>query len=140
MASHAGWRWGRRLAGVALPLLVIVLATPATARASCGDYVVLGSGPGHSAGRPTMATQRHESMPSIPVPTPCSGPGCNRGTPLPLPAPATISSLQGEDWVCLPDRLLPTDAPIVTRLQEQPAPATEGHLRSIYHPPRPHHA
>jgi hypothetical protein len=138
MTSQTGRRWGRLLAGVVLPLLVIVLAAPAAARASCGDYVVLGSRSAHS--EMATGTQPGESLPAVPVPKPCSGPGCNRGTPLPLPAPSTISSVQAEDWLCLPDRLRPTDPQLVTFLMDPPAPSSEGRNLSIYHPPRLHHS
>jgi hypothetical protein len=142
MTSQTGRRWGRLLAGVVLSLLVIVLAAPAVARASCGDYVVLGSRSTHAPGHSEMATgtQQGESLPAVPVPKPCSGPGCNRGTPLPLPASPTISSVQAEDWLCLPDRLLPTDPQLVAFLMDPPAPSSEGRNLSIYHPPRSSHS
>jgi hypothetical protein len=141
MASHTGWRWGWLRAG-ALGVLLGVLIAPSTARASCGDYVVLGASPLHFSGHPerVSANGRHESMPAVPGPRPCSGPGCNRGMPFPLPAPTSLSTFQAEDWLCLLDRLLPIDPQRSTILMDQSASLIPGHERSIFHPPRLHHS
>jgi hypothetical protein len=132
MNLHTEWRWGRLLAGAVLPLLVIVLAAPSAVRASCGDYVVIGS---KSSGGASRAGD-HLGMPSGGAPRPCSGPLCNRGTPVPVPA--TITPAQPEHWICLPRDVLPDDPRRVALLRDEPRASPESHDLSIYHPPRLH--
>src|SRR5438552_1607885 len=88
--------WQRRLrlpVSAVLALLSGVLLAPATARASCGDYVMLGA-QGH--GSSTFPSRAHGPSP---LPAPCSGPTCSRQSipiaPPPAPAPAPVEE---ERW------------------------------------------
>jgi hypothetical protein len=139
MSLHAGWRWGRLLAGAGLPLLAAVLAAPSAARATCGDYVVLGS-KSFLTGHVAMAAggERNGSLPSNPGPRPCSGPMCNGGMPLPAPAPVSMPPSQTEEGICLSGSFLPADPRLTGVLGEKPRACSEGHGLSVYHPPRPH--
>src|SRR5262249_6111109 len=119
MTSHTGSRWCRRFAGVGLPLPVLLLVSPATAPAGCRDYGFFVSPPPHPGQRETVPGPRGRASGPA-APQPCSGPGCNRGTPLPLPAPTTLRSLQAEEWPCLSDGLLLTNSPLATLLVDQP--------------------
>jgi hypothetical protein len=140
MSLHAGWRWGRLLAGAGLPLPAAVLAAPPAARASCGDYVLIGSRVVHLAGQPQIpgATDRPDSLPADPDPEPCSGPMCNGRVPLPVTIPVTVPPSQTEDGLCLSAHVLPGDARLAGFLGDEPTACPEGPGLSVYRPPRPH--
>jgi hypothetical protein len=127
MELQTGWRWVRLLAGVVLPLLAGILAAPATARASCGDYVLLGN---HPAALP-------EAPPgSQTQPRPCSGPLCSRPTPLPS-APVATTPTPVEDRCCPLPPLLLDDSQAGERLLEFFCPKPRHPSVAVYHPPRP---
>jgi hypothetical protein len=132
MKQQGGWRWVRRLAGVALPLLAGVLLAPATAHASCGDYVLLGDG------HPPPAGVKAPQAPSAPLSQPrsCSGPLCSRHTPPPLPPGSTVP-VPVEDRCCPPAPLVLGDCQAVARLLEPSCPKPAHGSVAVYHPPRP---
>jgi hypothetical protein len=124
------WRSLLLLPGTLLAFLAAGLGAPATAHASCGDYVVLGS--------PTTPTSAalpsHVIPPEKPAP-PCHGPACSRGTLPPLLPPA-VSVPTPEEWTL----------PAVERMAASPDPSgwcpepaaqrPRKSSMSIFHPPR----
>jgi hypothetical protein len=128
VGPQTGWRWVRLSAGVVLPLLLGVLAAPGTARATCGDYVLLG-------GHPVPAATP-EAPPAPPQPGPCSGPLCSRPTSLPL-SPVSTAPAPVEDRCCPPPPLLLDDCQAVARLLERSCPKPSRSSVAVYHPPRP---
>jgi hypothetical protein len=128
MKPQTGWRWVRLLAGVVFPFLAAVLAAPATAHASCGDYVQLGGGHGEDAAAP-----RH--LPPAPSPRPCSGPHCSRHLPSPLP-PVAAAPVPVEDRCCPPALFLPDPARAVARTALAPCGNPSRSAAPVYHPPR----
>lgn len=134
MHLRTGQRWGRLLAGAMLSLLASILFAPSTARASCGDYVHIGS----KASRDAMPAPAHgEPMPAGHDEKPCSGPLCSNDTShLPM-SPVTRISIQVQDLGCLPCDLLPADGWIISSLFDAPDPLPECPGTSIFHPPRP---
>src|SRR5262249_9765511 len=79
-----GWRSLLLLPGTLLAFFAASLCAPATAHASCGDYVVLG---GPTPAPAAAALPPHVDSPGKPAP-PCHGPTCSRGTLPPLLPPA----------------------------------------------------
>jgi hypothetical protein len=122
------WRSLLLLPGTLLAFLVAALGAPATAHASCGDYVVLGSPTTHAA------VPSHADHPRK-LPEPCHGPACSRGTLPPLLPPA-VSVPTPEEWTL----------PAVERLAASPDPSgwcpepaaqrPRKSSTSIFHPPR----
>jgi hypothetical protein len=122
-----------RWVGKATVLLALPLFTPASARASCGDYVLFGNGPAHAAG--VKHTPQPGPGPAEPV-TPCRGPTCSRA-PLPVPAPATPPAGETRS----PPVLLPTASPAAAGGGGEPiadavSPHPSHRSRDIFHPPR----
>jgi hypothetical protein len=122
--TRIGW-W----AGI---LLAVGVCAP-SARATCGDYVIIGnSNTGHMAG----PASKHDSH-SMPAPgQPCHGPSCSKQPAAPMQTPTTKVQSQVEPWAYLfadsqalaagADRLLAeveTDHPI-------------DRANSIFRPPR----
>jgi hypothetical protein len=128
------------LAGAGVPLLAAVLATPPAARASCGDYVLIGSKVYRAVGHAQMpaGTDHHDSIPADPDPEPCSGPMCNGGAQLPAPLPVTMPPSQTEDGICLPVEPLPDDLRLVAFPAHEPAACPQGPRPSVYRPPCRH--
>src|SRR5437868_5370420 len=77
MNSFAPWNWSRLTAGVALTLVAGVLLAPSTARASCGDYVLMAGSHALPRTEP-MQYPIDTPRPAHPAPAdkklPCSGP------------------------------------------------------------------
>jgi hypothetical protein len=121
----------RVLATTAAAVLAGAQLAPSAARASCGDYVVLGDRPAAHAHAPAAA-------PSAPAaPRPCRGPLCSGDRqPLPPATPAPAPAPTGEQWG------FPTSPPLVpdpdcTHLAPPlavPRPLDRG--TDVYHPPR----
>jgi hypothetical protein len=137
MKPQTGWRWVRLLAGVVLPLLAGVLAAPATARASCGDYVLLGNGHADRAAAPQLPPADHRTAEQpLPVqPRPCSGPHCSRHLPPPLP-PAAGAPAPVEDRCCPPALLVLDTARAIARTVEASCRKPSHSAAPVYHPPR----
>jgi hypothetical protein len=128
MQSLGHWQWAKRRAGWALALLLGVLAAPAAAQASCGDYVRMGG-----ADAPRPATDG-KGMPSHPAPGPCHGPGCDRHPVAPL-APVTVS-VQVEDWACVLRADDSRSSKPTFALREENTSRPVRRASSVYHPPR----
>src|SRR5579871_6855732 len=108
--------------------LILVLTLSANLKASCGDYVQVGS---HGAQRPTPSTNQHP----IPV-APCHGPHCSRHHAPLTPVPSSPTTNPNNDWFCLPlgSDKLPDER--IGRIK-----AAEINLQTkisfdIFHPPR----
>jgi hypothetical protein len=98
--------WLIRATGLGLALLAGICLSQATARASCGDYLV------HHA---VAATPDLNGSATLPAPLdhkrPCSGPNCSsRSEPMPL-VPITVPPQNGEQWgwFTLSDQIEPPD-------------------------------
>ena len=129
MGLQTGWRWLRLLAGVVLPLLAGMLAAPATARATCGDYVLLD-------GRPVPPHSSEAPPAPPPQPRPCSGPLCSRPTPLPL-TPVSAAPVPVEDRCYPPPPSLLADSRAVARILELSCPKPAHGSVAVFRPPRP---
>ena len=128
----------RQAAGVLLALLAAGLFAPAAARASCGDYVLVG---GRPADMPAHAAQLPGSAPDAPAlppggPVPCSGPLCSRHTP-PLPLmPLVPAPERGDQWGWVgPAALVPEDEAF-DRVPADVHRRPVRHGLTVYHPPR----
>jgi len=119
--------------GATFGLLLGLFACPSTARAGCGDYVLLGQKP---AGQAMTMPEKHLPHPSrSDHKFPCSGPHCSRGSQSPLQPVTTISSTV-EHWALAQFSLILKD-----QESGQPAPSLDlgQSLRneySVFHPPR----
>src|SRR5947209_8541554 len=107
MTRYATSNWPRLLAAALLAWLAQGVVAPATARASCGDYVTFSHGEGQSRPShhppavprpaPRNLTPCCDQVPNdllAPGPAPCRGPGCS-GNPLPASEPLTTTSQAG---------------------------------------------
>jgi hypothetical protein len=109
-------------------VLAGVLLAPSAARASCGDYVILGD-------RPTA--HAHPPGPAPTTPQPCHGPHCSGDRqPLPPATPAPAPPSTSEQWCC------PTSPPLIpdpdSTLLAPPLSVSRPPDRGtdVYHPPR----
>jgi hypothetical protein len=131
-ASRSTW-W----LGVLLTLLTLSVCAP-TARASCGDYVHIGSKTHNAADRESNPATPNTAEPAVPpdTPRPCHGPACEQRLPAPL-APAPVPPRPSVDrWACLITALTLTphlSSPCLP-------PAVPGNpakpVDDIFHPPR----
>jgi hypothetical protein len=123
-------RLTRLLLRVALALAVGCLFAPAQARASCGDYVSVGSDSGH----PTPDNADTSQSPKR-VPPPCHGPSCS-GMPssLPMAAPPAPALEKEIAAVACPTPLRePQPLDLTTECPDRDA-VRRG--CSVFHPPR----
>jgi hypothetical protein len=124
----------RQATGVLLALLAVALFAPSAARASCGDYVLVG---GHSAASPEHGAQVPDA-PALPAGghVPCSGPLCSRHVP-PLPLlPLVPAPERGDQWGCVdPASLVPEDEAL-DRVADDALGRPVRHALAVYHPPR----
>ncbi|MGE0606336.1 MAG: hypothetical protein AB7O62_04350 [Pirellulales bacterium] len=85
-------------------LLILGLAAATSAQASCGDYVIVGSGrvipmQGHApATEQDSFTDHRRNLPPLPA---CRGPHCGNRHGLPLPTTPTLPHSGVEHWGCL---------------------------------------
>src|SRR5262245_1565228 len=118
MSASVVRRWAGCVAGWALPIVACVLLAPETARASCGDYVVIN-------GRPSNVMAHHGAMPAEPGASapargpakPCSGPTCSARPHEPLAPVPTNPPPPSQEWGALGeplDYLLPSPTARVT--------------------------
>ncbi|MGP0067690.1 MAG: hypothetical protein ACLQGP_29350 [Isosphaeraceae bacterium] len=138
-------RWG---AGAFIVLLVHGFCAPRSAEAGCHHLVVskserlrdfdqldaLVTG-GSSASRSDDLTRGPMEEPGSQRPAPCSGPGCSKRVPTPIPT--TIQAPDGTDhWGALSGPVvLPVGSP-AERMTADPAPGSSPRESSIFHPPR----
>src|SRR5690348_14227777 len=121
MKSLAAYRWLLTRTGMLYVLVAGALAAPATAHASCGDYVTVmpvqnGT---HSNHEPNNNVTPHLPSPQSPrdvrpghrspgpQPRPCPGPSCSRFPPVSPPMTASTNTVQAERWAKLGESLLP---------------------------------
>jgi hypothetical protein len=125
-----------------LLLPAALLGAPPVARASCGDYVVIGGQPArgqhHSGMTPATAPSDNQPAPAPDHRRPCHGPSCS-GAPTPVqpasPAPAPTGP-HGTEWGWLttaPDR---PDVGPMSRWRAVDAARPLRLATSILHPPR----
>jgi hypothetical protein len=150
MKSCAGCRWLLTHARTLCVLVAGALATPLTARASCGDYVTImpvkdgahsGSAPGTNIKAQQPSPRPHRgAQPGHPaphrLPGPCPGPSCSDLPPVSAPVSAASGNPNAERWADPGDPLL-ADVPGSTPLlpAERNA-APDRHPADVYHPPR----
>jgi hypothetical protein len=152
MRSYAATSWLRFVTAAPLALIAAAALAPATARASCGDYVTVSHParpnapsdykPSHTLpDRPEKVNpgSRHlPGRPVLPCQLPCHGPGCS-GTPVPPPAPVSTAGPKAsqDPWDCL----LSVPVSGYADSDTLPSDGILGHPihrgLSIYHPPRP---
>jgi hypothetical protein len=130
--------------GGLLVLLAHFVCVPSLARASCGEYVILGTHDAdHAQSFLTGVGRTH-----LPRSTsggahnqtghgkPCSGPMCSRGSsPLPL-TPLVPPPTSGEQWAHGSQVPLLSDIRSDAHSLEVNSPRSFRHVRDIYHPPR----
>jgi hypothetical protein len=130
---------------VLVPAVMVALAqwvlTPSHARASCGDYVLVGGQAAHSGAESAAMNSRDSQAEQIAKPAggscPCSGPQCSQNPPRPLGVPvAPVSNVSTSDWAMLEGTAPPllSDSRLAAFEQDtQTAAAAES---AIYRPPR----
>jgi hypothetical protein len=128
-------RLTRQGAGVLSALLAAALLAPPAARASCGDYVVIGDHPAGAHAQPGHPTPDAPKAPPDGR-APCSGPLCSRHHPQAPLAPPAPAPERGDQWGWIdPLPLLPVPGPlgaVVGDVRDRPV----RHARTVYHPPR----
>jgi hypothetical protein len=113
-------------------LLGAWLAAPVAARASCGDYVMIGPkpahGPQHGDRTPPPAPERE---------APCHGPSCS-GQSLPVaPTPAPVpTGPHGDDWGWPGIALDRADSGPIRRFGPPDSPRPASLPTSVFRPPR----
>jgi hypothetical protein len=133
-----GWRIPWLLTATSLTFAASALVAPASAVASCGDYVLLGSHGEKLAGHTPLPPLQAErpAQPDHQPPAPCQGPHCSHHPAAP-PAPPVLAPVSAEEWghlPFLPNPPLPGPARSC-REQTHAQPIHRG--TSVYHPPRP---
>lgn len=132
MRAFFNWPCSPLSLGAALPLLAGVLLAPASARAGCGDHVVVIAAPEDDVSTfapisPMIPAKKH---------VPCSGPHCS-GSPLaPTPAPAVPIETGGSDAARILEPLLLPASQSSPHPWESPRPTPLLIASSVYHPPR----
>ena len=127
------------LMGMVVTVLAGMLLAPSAARASCGDYLLMGAGAKSADhAQPLPQLPGSPKLPSTPHdgPKPCSGPLCSQA-PLPFPAVPPLVTVERESEHALSTFFLfLAEATLNDRcLEDFPGqPVRRG--ASIYHPPR----
>src|SRR5262249_18794903 len=124
-----------------LVALFVCLLAPSFAGASCGDYVMV-AGVQEHAGRSvarheisvSLAHRHHPDSPRHD--TPCTGPFCSQGRPLPPPTPPAPPSVEVEEWGCPVALVSLPGANVPASLLAHPAASPIRYGATIYHPPR----
>jgi hypothetical protein len=122
------FRW-HSLLGAVLPLLA-ALAFPGAVKATCGDYVMVGTS--HAEHRVPLSPARPISDPA----KPCDGPLCQERQDVPLAPPPSQATVFASDLYCF---LSQDDAPTLNRpgwacLSDLQLPVQRAN--DIFHPPR----
>jgi hypothetical protein len=135
----SGWSRLFRNPGVAIVALSAgCLLNPAIARASCGDYVMIGTGQvplAHS--KPFQPTDEHSAESSnhrLPH-CPCRGPGCSNGPASPL-TPIPPSTDSDDRWPVIANDSLPNPVSNSNVFAEPLHIVIDGFRSSILRPPR----
>ena len=129
-----------------LPAILVAVVqgglAPSHARASCGDYVLVGGQTySHSraeSGAMNARDSRLERVANVPSgPCPCSGPQCSQNPPRPVGVPiAPVTSVTTSDWgmldIAAPE-VLPNSRFAAVEQNPQTPPVA---LSAIYRPPR----
>jgi len=133
----------RSFAAVLFAVTVGGALFPATAVASCGDYVMLGAGHPFRSRHPDPSADRVTEETGIPqedggrsqTPAPCSGPECGRHrNPLPA-APAGAREVSHEYGFALASAVLaPSHVSTPCRIAAAARPVRRA--SNIFHPPR----
>jgi hypothetical protein len=113
---------------VLLALLAGALLAPSAARASCGDYVLIGDRPAGAAHHAPTNPGDH--------PAPCSGPFCSRHPVQPPLLPVAPVSERVDQWGCVGALGGVPDEPFLGRVSGDPGERPVRQGRAIYHPPR----
>jgi hypothetical protein len=97
---HSSKFWATWLAVLALAVGLGFFLSPATVRASCGDYL-MASGR-HQSTSPSMPGEKAKELPAPdPGKAPCSGPHCSQGSEQTPLAPASVVPSSSENWVAV---------------------------------------
>ena len=131
----------RVLAPAILVAVAHAMLTPSHARASCGDYVLVGGQSAHhgaeSAAMNSHSGQLGQISNSPGSPCPCSGPQCSQSPPRPLGVPVVpVSSVTTSDWGMLDEAGLPVLSESRFRAFEKDAETPVAAVSAIYRPPR----
>jgi hypothetical protein len=124
--------------GAALALLAGALFAPATARASCGDYVMFGSqGHGASASQRAMPLYADPSRAHGPSPlrAPCSGPACSQQS-MPFAPPPATPSVEEERWAFPLTFPFLTEGHVIFLVDNANSSQSIHRPALVYHPPR----
>ncbi|HEY2251047.1 MAG TPA: hypothetical protein VGH74_08295 [Planctomycetaceae bacterium] len=127
MISQTAWKFARGVAAATLALLASAVLSPSRAKASCGDYVMVG---GHHGGSGHDTHSTHN--PAVPG---CHGPSCSNHS-IPPFAPVPKIEVTVERWALpgLPGlSLLPESEFLLAASQASPC---DGFGLSILRPPR----
>ncbi len=119
----------RTLLRVALALVAGYLLAPAPARASCGDYVHVGSD------RP-RPNHTESPAPPPPQPTPCHGPSCSGAPASAPPATVPVAPPRPQEWAALVCLTPPPEPAFGATLAECPRGLAVRPDNSVFHPPR----
>lgn len=135
MKLRTCWYLARKgLGGLSSLLLLFVLA-PTTARATCGDHVIIGRQAASPVPSAAPSALRPEPMPPPNHPRPCSGPQCSRCPTVPDSVPAAPPSTVVQ-WLHV-TTVLPFRQPqLMFDFCQDHAPRLPRQGLVIYHPPR----
>src|SRR5260370_3039102 len=90
--------WTTWLTVLALAVGLGFFQSPATVRASCGDYLMASGS--HQSTSPSMPGEKAKELPApSPSKAPCSGPHCSQGSEQAPLAPASVVPSSGEHWL-----------------------------------------
>jgi len=139
--------FGKFLSGkFLLPAMIVAVAqwllVPSFARASCGDYVLVGghrlshSGAESATSHARAASSEHVG--NAPAgPCHCSGPQCSQNPPRPFGAPvAPVVSVTASDWGIVEVAASPVVSHSRWAVSSQDLPAPHVAASAIYRPPR----
>src|SRR5262245_11033165 len=128
---------------LALVVLVGAFFAPAKAAASCGDYVMVGSGhenrhsPAPSTAPDSKPRATNESVPAPQSPRPCPGPGCSTPPAQPLTGSTAspVSQRPMELAIAFARDLCPAN-PLSAFCEETQPSLPMDRASAVYHPPR----
>lgn len=134
--SLFAWGSGKSLAVALIALLAAAVFAPATAHASCGDYVMIGGG--HDIDSQAFQPMTGPSERSNVPPPPCSGPECKRNSPAaPMTPPVKSNDTESRSFGALFDLALISVDSGRGLLSDELHPAVpDPALDAIFHPPR----
>ncbi len=137
MSTSVVRRWVRCVAAWAWPLVACVLLAPASARASCGDYVIVnGRQPNLAGHHGAMAAEPGRSEHGPGPAQPCSGPTCSARPQAPLSPIPSYPPPSSQEWGTISEPLVLLPPTPTARLAGDPLLLTSIGKRAIFHPPR----